>query len=234
MQNIWQYSLYLSDLKIETKQIEDLLGYKRGECPEPFPTMIGEMLESAEDYCCIEGGYVIYDDPVIDFSKLYLKVNDVYFNVGKTILSQLKKSSTMIFFKCTAGKGIEEWSKKMASDGDMLGSYILSIIGSTIVETAMDRVHHFLKEDMGRLNFNITNRYSPGYCGWRVSEQEKLFKMFPTDFCSIKLTDSMMMDPVKSVSGIIGAGREVKYDPYTCNLCDSPNCLYKNLKTPLS
>jgi len=76
--------------------------------------------------------------------------------------------------------------------------------------------------------------YSPGYCGWKVAEQSKLFKMFPADFCNIGLTESMMMDPVKSISGIIGVGRDVKFDAYTCNLCNSLNCLYKNLKSPKS
>ena len=230
MQNIWRYTLQLSDLNIDTKQIEELLGYKRGECPDPFPSMISDMLKSAEEYCCIEGGYVIYNHAAVDFSKLYLKVDKVYFNIGKTILSRLRKSESIVFFKCTAGNGIEEWSKKLASEGDMLGSYLISIIGSTIVETAMDRIQYFLKEEMRRNNFNITNRYSPGYCGWRVTEQQKLFKMFPSDFCNISLTESMMMDPVKSISGIIGVGREVKFNPYTCNLCNSSNCLYKNLK----
>jgi hypothetical protein len=231
MQNIWHYTLQLSDLNIDTKQIEVLLGYKRGECPEPFPSMISDMLKSAEEYCCIEGGYVIYSHAVIDYSRLYLKVDNVYFNVGKSILSRLRKSESVVFFKCTAGKGIDEWSKKQSSEGDMLGSYLTSVIGSAIVETAIDRIQHFLKEEMEKNNLNITNRYSPGYCGWKVAEQRKLFKMFPADYCNIKLTESMMMDPIKSVSGIIGVGRDVKYNPYTCNLCNSSNCLYKNLKS---
>jgi hypothetical protein len=234
MQNIWYYTLQLSDLNIETKQIEELLGYQKGECPEPFPSMISDLLKSAKEYCCIEGGYVIYNHAVIDFSKLYLKVDKVYFNIGKTILSRLRKSESILFFKCTAGKGIDEWSKKLAREGDILGSYLISIIGSTIVETAMDKIQYFLKNEMTIEDLNITNRYSPGYCGWKVAEQLKLFKMFPADFCNISLTESMMMDPVKSISGIIGVGRDVKFDPYTCNLCNSLNCLYKNLKSPKS
>ena len=156
MQNIWNFTLQLSDLNIQTKQIEELLGYKRGECPEPFPSMISDMLKSAEEYCCIEGGYVIYNHTVIDYSRLYLKVDNVCFNTGKTILSRLRKSESIAFFKCTAGKGIEEWSKRLASEADMLGSYLNSVIGSAIVETAMDRIQYFLEEEMGRINLKIT------------------------------------------------------------------------------
>ena len=35
------------------------------------------------------------------------------------------------------------------------------------------------------------------------------------------------MDPVKSVSGFIGIGEHVKYNPYTCRLCDMKDCIYR-------
>jgi len=38
------------------------------------------------------------------------------------------------------------------------------------------------------------------------------------------------MKPVKSVSGIIGIGRDVKYAPYQCHACEDKNCIYRNRK----
>jgi len=38
------------------------------------------------------------------------------------------------------------------------------------------------------------------------------------------------MDPIKSVSGIIGIGENVRFNPYTCNLCDNKNCIYGNAR----
>ena len=77
---------------------------------------------------------------------------------------------------------------------------------------------------------NITNRYSPGYCGWDVAQQKELFSLFTSVFDFVRLGDSCLMNPIKSVSGIIGIGKDVKYNNYTCRICDSHNCLYKNLK----
>ena len=79
-------------------------------------------------------------------------------------------------------------------------------------------------------SFRRTNRYSPGYCGWNVSEQKNIFQLIPEKFCGIELTDSCVMVPMKSVSGIIGIGKEVRYNPYTCNLCKMENCFYRNSK----
>jgi len=76
----------------------------------------------------------------------------------------------------------------------------------------------------------ITNRFSPGYCGWDVAEQHKLFGFFKDNFCGITLTESALMKPVKSVSGIIGIGRDVKYAPYQCHACEDKNCIYRNRK----
>jgi len=76
---------------------------------------------------------------------------------------------------------------------------------------------------------NITNRYSPGYCGWNITGQKILFSLLPEYFCGIELTDTCLMLPIKSVSGIIGIGRDVKFNAYTRNLCDMQYCLYRNL-----
>ncbi|MCK7517168.1 MAG: hypothetical protein MZV64_05325 [Ignavibacteriales bacterium] len=34
-----------------------------------------------------------------------------------------------------------------------------------------------------------TNRFSPGYCGWHVSEQHNLFRLVPDNYCGITLND---------------------------------------------
>jgi hypothetical protein len=37
------------------------------------------------------------------------------------------------------------------------------------------------------------------------------------------------MQPIKSVSGVIGIGRAVRRVPYTCRLCELEDCLYRRL-----
>jgi len=87
---------------------------------------------------------------------------------------------------------------------------------------------------MAQTGLKITNRYSPGYCGWVTSEQHKLFALLPKDICSIRLTESSLMLPIKSVSGFIGIGPNVRFNPYTCQLCEAPTAstATKNPKSP--
>jgi hypothetical protein len=49
--------------------------------------------------------------------------------------------------------------------------------------------------------------YSPGYCGWHVSGQRALFAALGPEEIGITLNASCLMDPLKSISGVLVAGR---------------------------
>ena len=49
-------------------------------------------------------------------------------------------------------------------------------------------------------------RYSPGYCGWHISGQRRLFAHLRPERIGITLHDSYLMEPLKSVSGVLIAG----------------------------
>ena len=115
-------------------------------------------------------------------------------------------------------------------EGDLLTGYIYDVIGSEIAEAAADLMQDSLMKEMTFAGRKITNRYSPGYCGWDVAEQHKLFQLLPDNFCGIKLNASALMDPEKSVSGFIGTGEHVRYNLYTCGLCDMKDCIYRKLR----
>ena len=221
------YRIELDDLNITKSQIEKAMGFDPGNSPNPFPGLIKEVLNNANSYCSIEGGYILRDDISFDFTNNELTVGIVKFAAQRIVINQIKKSEKIALFLCTAGPGIGEWSKKLMSDGETLKGYIIDIMGSEIVESAMDSIQNSLGEEMKRKKLYITNRYSPGYCGWNVAEQQKLFTFFPQNFCGIRLSDSSLMYPIKSISGIIGIGKEVKKDDYPCKLCDDKNCIYR-------
>lgn len=79
------------------------------------------------------------------------------------------------------------------------------------------------------MDAGITNRFSPGYCHWNVSDQHKLFSLFDEAPRGVTLTDSALMNPVKSISGVIGICENVKYKDYHCRLCKSKDCTYRKV-----
>ena len=160
----------------------------------------------------------------LSLSSSLLQVADQSFSIGKIIAHQLKQSECFVFFVATAGAEFEEWQQNLSIKNDMLKSFIADAIGSVIAEKTADAMEKDLEVNILD-TFKHTNRFSPGYCGWHVSEQQKLFSLFSDgNPCGISLTDSSLMLPIKSVSGVIGVGREVRKLDYSCGLCSFANC----------
>ncbi len=220
----------LSDLKLDRLLINDVLGYRDVESMELVSEIVDEVIIEAETICDIKAEYRIFERVDFDNESKIIKINDIEFNVNKIIFGQIKKSEWIVIFLCTAGEEISLRSRKLMKDGDLLRGYVYDVIGSEIVEAAADKMQDELEKTMRAEGKGITNRYSPGYCGWDVVEQQKLFSLMPDNSCRILLSESSLMYPFKSVSGFIGAGESVKRLPYACHLCDREDCIYRRKK----
>jgi hypothetical protein len=152
------------------------------------------------------------------------------FDMGKIILRQLRGSEAYAFFICTSGVEFEAYQQRLKQQGDMVRVFIADALGSVIAEHCADRMEEILQESIDKLGWHHTNRFSPGYCGWHVSQQQLLFPLFKGQTCGVKLTDSSLMVPIKSVSGIIGVGKEIRKLDYTCGLCNFEKCYKRKLK----
>ncbi len=154
-----------------------------------------------------------------------LQINDKIFHIGKIIARQLRGSEQYVFFTTTAGMEFERFQRQLNAEGDIVKCYLADCIGSIIAEKAADYMEMVLQKNISRQNWKHTNRFSPGYCGWHVSEQTVLFSIFPhPNPCGIHLTESCLMLPIKSVSGVIGIGSNVRKLEYGCNLCSFERC----------
>lgn len=151
------------------------------------------------------------------------------FEMGTIILRQLRGSEAYALFICTSGLEFEAYQHQLKEQGDMVRVFIADALGSVIAEKCADQMEKALQESIDKLGWKHTNRFSPGYCGWHVSQQQLLFPLFQGHTCGVKLTDSSLMVPIKSVSGIIGLGEKVRKLEYTCGLCDFKQC-YKRKK----
>lgn len=165
------------------------------------------------------------------------------FNMGSIIERQLRGSKAYALFICTAGTEYEAWQQLLKEQDDMVRIFIADALGSVIAEKCADRMEEHLQQTIDKLGWRHTNRFSPGYCGWDVGEQQLLFSVFATtpplghpsfpkeenQTCGVRLTDSSLMVPIKSVSGLIGLGKEVLRLDYTCGLCHFEKC-YKRRK----
>ena len=207
------------------------MGYQTGTAPEPVSILINEVTEELLSLGGIKAEYRVFKEISLSRENRSLQVEGITFNVRPIIYRQIKEAEEVALFICTAGPVVGEMCRQSMKDGDLLRGYVYDVIGSEIVEAAADRMQEEMRKSIAALGKEITNRFSPGYCGWDVAEQHKLFSFFKDNYCGITLTESALMNPIKSVSGIIGIGRNVRYTPYQCKLCDDKNCIYRNKKS---
>jgi len=222
-------SYLFDELDLSLELIEEAMGYEKGQSPEPFPDMISFALSQSAGLTDIRGSLLVSDHFSLDRSG-YIEIESVTFGVGKKIARQLKNAEGGALFICTAGAGIGEKSKELMSAGNLMEGYILDVIGSLTVEAAIDKIQGSFENELLKAGKKIANRYSPGYCGWTLTEQKLFFDLFPNNYCGITLTKSCLMEPVKSVSGIIGFGESVRKTAYECDLCELKTCTYRKIR----
>ena len=178
--------------------------------------------------CEIRGAFRFSGNSEFSANNNHILVEGLEFGIGKTVAKELRNATSVAFFICTAGEGISRRSQVLLSGDDPVLGYVFDLLGSMIVESATDLLQEEIKRMALSEGLLITNRYSPGYCNWSVADQHKLFSLFPVNCCGINLTDSALMHPIKSVSGIIGMGINVKFRDYTCDLCSQVNCFQRS------
>ena len=214
------------DLKIDMDELFTLTGYGSHR-PEGYVLeFIDEILVEMRECSSPEYGYAILPGKY-GGDKVFL--DDATVTTGRIIASAVRESEYFAVFLATVGPGIDACIKRFQKEDEMVKAFLADGLGSVLAEACASLMLERLSEEMSAHGFHISNSYSPGYCDWYLKDQKVLFSFFPEKFCGIELTPSCLMLPVKSVSGIVGIGKNVKKRLYACDICKMTNCV-KNRK----
>jgi cytochrome c551/c552 len=127
----------------------------------------------------------------------------------------------------TVGPDLSKLADRYAAEGDTLGAWIADADGSWAAEAAADEVAERVRAHAGP-GETVTLRYSPGYCGMAMTQQAVLFGLVDAAAAGVTLLPSMLMQPLKSVSGIVGigyaAGPDAVASTSPCDACGRVNC----------
>jgi hypothetical protein len=220
----------MGDMGITPEAISRVMGYKHNDTPEPVLILIKEAISKITGFNDIRAEYKIFDNILFNSTDKSITISEKPFILNNIIYNQVKKSTAVALFICTAGKSTDALIRSAKEEKDLLLEYIYDVVGSEIAEAAASKMEDHLREIAQAEGMNISMRFSPGYCGWGLQEQKQLFSFFPDNFCGITLSASSFMSPVKSVSGIIGIGSCQYKSVYQCHICNDRNCIYRNKK----
>jgi hypothetical protein len=126
------------------------------------------------------------------------------------VKSIYRASENLVIFAVTIGEEIcREISRLFRLNEFALGS-MLDSSASEGTEMAAQAIEDFFLQHLKETSrFNSHSgilRFSPGYCGWHISAQKKLFEVLKPEDIGITLNDSFLMQPLKSISGVIISG----------------------------
>ena len=118
-------------------------------------------------------------------------------------------------FICTCGQELQEWSDRIT---DVIWKYWADGIKEAALYEAMDALQNKLHD---RYNPGHLSTMSPGSLeSWPISQQQPLFRLLGNPQ-EVRLTDSFLMVPNKSVSGI-SFPTDALFE--SCQLCQRENC----------
>ncbi|MBN2417344.1 hypothetical protein JXO52_16020 [bacterium] len=233
-----RFETCLQSLEIPVKDIDRdkhiilrAMGYtdhSRVKIPDMLLYTVEKLLEESENHIEITACFRIFDPCDVTIDKTRIHVKGRMLQSGHIINAQLQKAETLVLFACTLGLTFDRWIDRIKRSEDMFETYVADIIGSELIESALDTLQTVLERIAAPPGYGYSNRFSPGYCGWPLPDQHILFALLAGAECGISLDENAFMTPVKSVSGIYGLGKSVKKAAYQCAVCESSRCYKKN------
>ena len=151
------------------------------------------------------------------------------FVCGQKVVDALAGSECIAVFAMTIGSGVSDLYAQYTSESDYLSAYWCDLLANHAVNRVMDNLKETIRNSYA--GSCITSNWGPGYCGWLLDEQRDLLALLPKGNRCVELTDAMLMQPSKSLSGVIGIGKEVVYHESGCADCILENCVYKSIKS---
>jgi hypothetical protein len=228
----------LSDWKLELN-VDDVL---RAQGADPIsmrkrrPAIIGSIEKAIALGSTLLHPIVLYEQyPVKQFVHDRLELITPDSANGKAQLSGLliaqhmASAQQVIVLLCSIGKDLDESVSGLFAVDPML-AVSLDGVGSAAVELlAILAANHF-ETQARQQGLKSTMPLNPGMVGWPVDEgQLQIFTLLDSERIQVSLTDSFMMNPNKSLSMVIGIGKDVAATGSSCDYCSLKGvCKYQN------
>jgi hypothetical protein len=225
------------DVQVQESEYKRLLGY-----PEHHP-LSGRALELARwarDWYGQHGRPWVYacETGAFELMNRSLSIQGREF-ASKHLHDQFAQAEAAngIMVVVSAGSECEETARRLWNEEKPDEYFFLEIFGSAVVEHLITFTGARICAWAEPKGMAVLPHYSPGYSGWDVSDQVKLFDLlrngnghqFPQE---IQVKESGMLQPKKSLLALFGLTRRLDRvqsirDLVPCENCSYPNCQYR-------
>lgn len=147
---------------------------------------------------------------------------------SKSLSRNLNGCGKVLAFAATLGAGVDYLIQRYTRL-EMSRAVILQAVSAAVIESYCNEVCGRLAESYRAQGWFLRPRFSPGYGDFSLELQKPLLGALDAGKrIGIKLTDSLLMTPSKSVSAVIGVSSAAAgCVPQGCEACSNQECLYK-------
>jgi len=143
-----------------------------------------------------------------------------------------RRADALALFAVTIGHEVDREIRCLFETNEFPLGSMLDAAASVSAEKAVDvvqgRFQKQLCDEQRWAPATAIMPFSPGYCGWRVNGQRALFELLRPEEVGIGLNDSCLMQPLKSISGVLVAGAKEIFgfddDFLFCSECATRPC----------
>ena len=213
------------ELDLSSREILRAMGHSHGRAVrEDVLNLIGRLLAEATGLLNVHGTYLIRNVSNMASDRLELEGCLPFHGPIASFLAPAKR---VALFVVTVGDAIDRAAEARRLAGLDAEGFVLHAIGSAAADSACDALIEHLWANEARPGEAITAPFSPGFCGLPIQQQKTLFSIVDASLINVSLLPSMMMRPVKSVSGLVGIGPAELVDAHgvPCEHCRNDRCV---------
>ncbi len=147
---------------------------------------------------------------------------------GALIAQHLAAAEEVVVLVCTIGEQLEQRVTEVMPSDPVRG-LALDGFGSAAADALAAAACSRFEEQAASRGLQTTIPLSPGMVGWPVGEgQQGIFSLVDAQQAGVTLTDGGMMIPRKSVSFVLGLGKDVRSEGKACDFCSQrETCRYR-------
>ena len=213
-------------VSIDKKKLYKQIGYKDTSAITPA---LKELIEQV-----ISSGLRLIE-PKLAAKRCKIKVyreksqilveSNVYFN-GEFITKHLRNCTQAAVFLLTVGPTISKEIEGAFKENNYLKAMVLDGVADQAIEKIIMQYRNQLVESINAEGLGITGFINPGHLDFGVDQQRSIFKILDGSKIGLSLTDSCLIMPIKSASGLFGLGKGIgiSKDNHNCQHCTIENC----------
>ena len=164
---------------------------------------------------------VSYQYRILPIAARHARLNDIIvkntYHLNGNLVYRLLRGSTHVIAHLISTPG--------ETVNDIAEIYIYYAYYNTLLQMSADHLRKVLIQRCEIPEIQLTRRYAPGYCGWPIHDQNVLLKLLEPAAIGVRFTESMMLEPAHSTSGIFGLRQQPRIGGnMPCYNCTSLTC----------